>query len=133
MAAKDTPENEYKEKRVVYAPIPEDDIYRVLGGNYVVLDHGNGEYSYFAHMKTGSVRVKKGDWVEQKRQIGEIGFAGDAFIPHLHYMLIDNADVLKAESVPSYFHNFRRVLGSSSLEVDSGEIDSGDIVEPVSK
>ena len=48
---------------------------RVLGGNYVVLDHGNGEFSYFAHMSPGSVRVKKGEHVQQGQQIGEIGFA----------------------------------------------------------
>ncbi|NUS59577.1 MAG: M23 family metallopeptidase, partial [Lysobacter sp.] len=29
-------------------------------GNYVVIDHGNGEYSVFAHLKEGSVRVREG-------------------------------------------------------------------------
>jgi Peptidase family M23 len=129
----DVPENEYKGKTVVYAPIPSDDIRRELGGNYVIVDHGNGEFSYFAHMRPGSVRVKKGDHVRQGQQIGEIGFAGDAFIPHLHYMLIDQADILKAESLPSYFRNFRRVLGSSFVDVERGEVDSGDIVEPQPK
>jgi Peptidase family M23 len=129
-AVNDTPENDYKEKAVVYAPIPETDVQRLLGGNYVVIDHGNGEFSYFAHMRPGSVRVKKGDRVKQGEQIGEIGFAGDAFIPHLHYMLIDNPDILKAESFPSYFRDFRRMLGSTSINVHRGQIDSGDMVEP---
>ena len=84
-------------------------------------------------MRPGSVRVKKGDHVQQGQRIGEIGFAGDAFIPHLHYMLIDNPDVLKAESLPSYFRDFRRVLGSTVINVQRGQIDSGDIVEPGSK
>jgi len=132
-AVNDVPENEYKGKTVVYAPIPGDDVRRELGGNYVIVDHGNGEFSYFAHMRPGSVRVKKGDHVRQGQQIGEIGFAGDAFIPHLHYMLIDQADILKAESLPSYFRNFRRVLGSSFVDVERGEVDSGDIVEPQPK
>jgi hypothetical protein len=65
--------------------------------------------------------------------IGEIDFAGDAFIPHLHYMLVDDPDILKAESVPSYFRDFRRVLGSKSVNVERGQIDSGDIVEPASR
>jgi murein DD-endopeptidase MepM/ murein hydrolase activator NlpD len=95
-----------------------------------VLDHGNGEFSYFAHMRPGSVRVKKGDHVTQDQQIGEIGFAGDAFIPHLHYMLMDGPDILKAEGLPSYFRNFRRVLGSKLIDVQRGQIDSGDIIEP---
>ena len=132
-AVNDTPENDYKERSVVYASIPEDALNRLLGGNYVVLDHGNGEFSYFAHMRPGSVRVKKGDHVQQGQQIGEIGFAGDAFIPHLHYMLIDGPDILRAEGLPSYFRNFHRVLGSSLIEVQRDQIDSGDIVEPPRK
>ena len=99
----------------------------------MVLDHGNGEFSYFAHMRPGSLRVKKGDHVQQGQQIGEIGFAGDAFIPHLHYMLIDTPDILRAEGLPSYFRTFRRVLGTSLIEVQRGQIDSGDIVEPSGK
>jgi hypothetical protein len=129
-AVNDTPENDYKDKSVVYAPIPEDHLDRILGGNYVVVDHGNGEFSYFAHMKPGSVRVKKGDHVQQGQPIGQIGFAGDAFIPHLHYMLIDDPNILKAESLPSYFNHFQRILGSRAVEVVHGQIDSGDIVEP---
>ena len=132
-ATNDVPENEFKGKELVYADIPENEIYKRLSGNYVVLDHGNGEFSFFAHMKPGSVRVKAGDHVTQGQQIGEIGFAGDAFIPHLHYMLIDNADILKAESVPSYFQDFRRVLGSRFEDVSRGQVDSGDIIEPQKK
>ncbi len=128
-SANDVPENAYKDKEVTYADIPESEIYKNMGGNYVVLNHGNGEFSYFAHMKTGSVRVKAGDKVMAGQQIGELGFAGDAFIPHLHYMLMDGPDVLKAEGLPSYFQNFRRVLGSTSENVSQGQIDSGDIVE----
>jgi murein DD-endopeptidase MepM/ murein hydrolase activator NlpD len=129
-AINDTPENDYKDKRVIYTPIPDEEIQRSLGGNYVVIDHGNGEFSYFAPMRPGSVRVKQGDRVQQGQQIGEIGFAGDAFIPHLHYMLIDNPDILKAESLPSYFRDFHRVVGSTTIVVKHGQIDSGDIVEP---
>lgn len=132
-AVNDAPENDYKDKNVAYAPIPEEDIQRSLGGNFVILDHGNGEFSYFAHMRPGSVRVKKGDHVQQGQDIGEIGFAGDAFIPHLHYMLMDTSDILKAESLPSYFRDFRRVLGSTTMVVKHGQVDSGDIVEPANK
>lgn len=132
-AANDAPENDFRGKEVAYADIPESEIYKIMGGNYVVIDHGDGEFSYFGHMKTGSVRVKAGDKVSAGEQIGELGFAGDAFIPHLHYMLMDNADVLKAESLPSYFVNFRRILGSSSEDVAQGQVDSGDIVEPEKK
>ena len=48
-------------------------------------------------------------------------------------MLIDTPDILRAEGLPSYFRAFRRVLGSSQIEVQRGQIDSGDIVEPSRK
>ena len=115
---------------MVYAHPPGNDIYKASYGNFVVIDHGHGEFSFFAHMKTGSVRVKAGDHVVAGQQLGELGFAGDAFAPHLHYMLIDNADVLKAEGLPSYFRKFRRILGSSIEDISQGQIDSGDIIEP---
>jgi len=129
-AVNDVPENSYQYKKVIYADLPQTDKYKRSNGNFVVIDHGNGEYSHFDHMKPGSVRVKSGDQVKQGDQIGAIGFSGDAFIPHLHYMLTDNADPFHAEGLPSYFHNFRCILGSSTRDVDKGQIDSGDIVEP---
>jgi murein DD-endopeptidase MepM/ murein hydrolase activator NlpD len=36
---------------------------RALVGNYVVLDHGNGEFSLYAHLQPGSVRVRAGERV----------------------------------------------------------------------
>ena len=45
-------------------------------------------------------------------------------------MVIDGPDVLKAEGLPSYFQNFRRVLGSTFENVSQGQIDTGDIIEP---
>jgi hypothetical protein len=129
-ASNDVPDNRYEGKKVVYPDLPQTEKYKRSNGNFVVIDHGNGEYSHFDHMKSGSVRVKPGERVKQKDQIGEIGFSGDAFIPHLHYMLSDGADPFHAEGLPSYFHNFRRILGSTTCVVNKGQIDSGDIVEP---
>jgi murein DD-endopeptidase MepM/ murein hydrolase activator NlpD len=129
-AVNDVPENSYKGKEVTYPDVPATEIYKRFSGNFVVIDHGNGEYSHFDHMKLGSVRVKSGDRVKQGDQIGEIGFSGDAFMPHLHYMVTNNADVFRGEGLPSYFYNFRRILGSTAREVSKGQIDSGDIVEP---
>lgn len=71
--------------------------------------------------------------MQQGDEIGEIGFAGDAFIPHLHYMLMDTPDILKAEGLPSYFRDFRRVLGPTTIDVKRGQVDSGDIVEQGNK
>lgn len=48
--------------------------------------------------------------------------------PHLHYQLQSSATGA-AEGVPSYFKAFTRVRGSKRHAVESGQIDSGEIIE----
>ena len=127
-AANEVPENSYKDGQVVYPKIP-DSIDSTGLGNHIVIDHGNGEFSILLHMKPGSVRVKKGDQVKQGEQVGEIGFSGDTFLPHLDYTLTDGPDERTSRGLPSYFDDFERILGSKHLLVKHGQIDSGDLVE----
>jgi murein DD-endopeptidase MepM/ murein hydrolase activator NlpD len=131
-AANNIPENSYINGEVV-SPSNLDDIDPTGSGDHVTLDHGNGEFSMFNHMKPGSVRVKIGDHVPAGQQIGEIGFSGDTFLPHLHYMLVDNADFTRAQGLPSYFNNFERILGSKTLVVKHGQVDSGEIVRTLNR
>lgn len=131
-AANNIPENSYKDGQVVTPPVAEQ-LDPHGKGNFVTIDHGDGEFSMFNHMKPGSVHVRKGDRVRAGEQIGEIGFSGDTFLPHLHYMLIDGSDLNTSQGVPSYFDNFRRILGTKAVTVKHGQIDSGDIVEGLAK
>ncbi len=98
-------------------------------GNFVLIDHQDGEYSLLVHMKLGSVVVKPGDRVQMGQAVGRIGFAGDSIFPHLHYSLMDGPEVFKAWGLPAYFSHFRRILGASSIEVSKGPVNSGDFVE----
>jgi hypothetical protein len=102
----------------------------VLFGNYVILDHDNGEFSCFAHLKQGSIRVTKGQEILQGQMIGSIGASGSSLFPHLHYELRDGLGAKDVEGLPSYFYRFRRKLGSKSIEVQFGQIDTGEFVEP---
>jgi hypothetical protein len=121
------PENQYNGTEEVYGFSS----LAQLSGNFVTIDHGNGEFSTLLHMKTGSVTVKKGDRVRQGQLLGEVGFSGDALMPHLHYQLTNAPSEFAADGLPSYFHNFRRLLGAASVTLRSGQVDTGDIVEPV--
>jgi len=100
----------------------------VLFGNYIVIDHWNGEFSLYGHIKQDSAKVKVGETVKQNQIIAQIGASGSSKFPHLHYELQTGADT-KAEALPSYFRDFRRVLGAKIQAVKLGQIDSGDIVE----
>jgi hypothetical protein len=97
------------------------------GGNYVVIDHLNGEFSWFGHLKQGSVRVKRGQALKQGDILGLIGASGDSLFPHLHYELRTGPGITGVEGLPSYFGGFRRV-GSQTL-VARGQLDTGDVVE----
>ena len=54
-------------------------------GNLVVVDHGGGYLSYYAHLDTVSVSV--GQQVVQGQQVGLIGSTGDSTGAHLHLTL----------------------------------------------
>jgi len=96
----------------------------ILFGNYIVIDHQNGEFSLFAHLKKGSSQVKIGDMVKANQSIAAIGASGSANIPHLHYELRTNANHL-AEGLPSYFTGYTQM----GKKIKKGQIDSGDIIE----
>jgi hypothetical protein len=94
-------------------------------GNYVVIDHGNGEYSVFAHMQRGSVRVKVGDRVRAGETIGAMGMSGDAFLVHLHYQLQSGPKF--EEGLPAYFTNVRVRTGAGWSPQYTGPVDTGDV------
>jgi len=52
-------------------------------GNYVVIKHGHGYETLYAHMH--KTMVKKGQKVKRGEQIGTVGSTGRSTAPHLHY------------------------------------------------
>jgi Peptidase family M23 len=97
-------------------------------GNYIIVNHGDGEFALYGHIKHGSAKVKAGDLVRPGRQIAAIGASGSSLMPHLHFQLQTTADA-NGEGLPSYFNHFFRILGTRMLTVPSGQIDSGDLIQ----
>jgi murein DD-endopeptidase MepM/ murein hydrolase activator NlpD len=56
-------------------------------GNVVVIDHGDGLISKYAHNKTNL--VKKGDQVDTNTIIAHVGYTGKSTGPHLHLEISD--------------------------------------------
>ena len=54
-------------------------------GNYVKIKHDNGMYTFYAHLKYGSIAVKLNQKVVKGQVIGAMGNTGYSFGAHLHY------------------------------------------------
>jgi hypothetical protein len=99
----------------------------LMTGNHVVIDHGNGEFSALAHFRNGSVRVHKGQRVDQGDLLGEMGHSGmGSGLVHVHYELRTGPSESDAEGLPAQFIGFRRA-GENRLS--TGEIEAGWVVE----
>lgn len=61
--------------------------YKYDNGEFITIDHHNGFYSMYAHMITGSRRVKVGDNVTKGQVIGAMGRTGAATGVHLHFAI----------------------------------------------
>ena len=69
-------------------------------GNNVVIDHGYGYKTRYAHLHT--IKVKKGEKVKRGQEIGLLGNTGKSTAPHLHYEVIKNN---KTVNPINFFYN----------------------------
>lgn len=70
-------------------------------GNYVVISHGPGNTTLYAHMSSRS--VKEGDTVTQGQVIGVTGNTGISRGAHLHYEITENGSrVNPLDYLPNY-------------------------------
>ena len=66
-------------------------------GNYVIIDHGNGYQTLYAHMS--KIIAQKGQWVSQGTRIGLVGSTGYSTGPHLHFTVYKNGKMVNPLSV----------------------------------
>jgi murein DD-endopeptidase MepM/ murein hydrolase activator NlpD len=80
-----------------------------FGGNYVVVDIGEGRYAYYAHLqqRNEGVLVERGDRVRMGQVLGKLGNTGNTDAPHLHFMIIDGKSPLVSNALPFEIGSFR--------------------------
>ncbi|MCK5045709.1 MAG: M23 family metallopeptidase [Candidatus Heimdallarchaeota archaeon] len=83
----------------------------LISGNYAIIKHATNEYSFYAHIKNGTLKVKKGDNVSQGQVIGKLGNSGNSTGPHLHFHLMDKPSILTGRGLPCHFTNLKNFAG----------------------
>ena len=95
-------------------------------GNHVIIDHGNGEYSFMAHFKKGSVLPKQGQEVKAGEPIARTGNSGNTSEPHLHYHLQNTPTFgTGGKGLPA---QFRRYVSNGS-PIERGEPIKGERIQ----
>jgi len=77
------------------------------GGNHIVQDLGGGNFAFYAHLKTGGVKVQPGDQLTAGQVIGALGNSGNTDAPHLHFHIMNTPDPLRSDGLPFVFSSFQ--------------------------
>lgn len=67
-------------------------------GNTVIIDHGNGLWTLYGHIRNGGIKVKEGQSVKKGQKIAEVGSTGDSTGPHLHFEVRKNQTAVNPSS-----------------------------------
>lgn len=88
-------------------------------GNHVLLRAGD-LYAGFAHLLPGSVAVKAGQPIRAGEIIGRVGHTGNSTAPHLHFQLMDSADLMTARGIPCAFRAYDVLRDGEWVPVTNG-------------
>lgn len=90
-------------------------------GNYVVIDHGDGTFSLFAHFIPGSLRVRLGEMVGMGQPLGQVGNSGKTTMPHLHWQVMNAPLAHRARGVPVRYLSYSRNGDATTERPDKGD------------
>ncbi|MCS7023653.1 MAG: peptidoglycan DD-metalloendopeptidase family protein [Bryobacteraceae bacterium] len=99
--------------------------HRRIFGNYITIDHGDGEFSHYAHLRAGSFRVRTGEWVEQGQALALVGNSGYSFGAHVHVQVTRSFSI-SSQSVPFEFEEQMTQRASGSPLLSQNESPDGD-------
>lgn len=96
-------------------------------GNYVLIDHGGGEFTLMGHLRDGSVTVRRGQRVEQGEVVGAVGNSGASGGVHLHFERRSGPGLAGIRTLPPYFQGVtvagpERNGGAEPVAINSGDV-----------
>lgn len=96
-------------------------------GNSIIIKHIEGVYTQFSHLKAGSVKKKKGDFVSQGEMLALVGNSGRSPEPHLHFQ-VQTTPLLGSKTMPYPFAYYllkegdKKILKSYSVPSENDQI-----------
>jgi len=99
------------------------------GGNYVILDIGQGKYFYVGHLMKGNIPVETGQRVNKGDILGYIGNSGNTYFPHLH-IHVQNKPTAEPEGRITYPFRFQSITRKRLVlwrEIKDGALIRNDI------
>jgi hypothetical protein len=100
-----------------------------IDGNHVVIAHGDGLYSFYAHLQPGSVEVEEGDVVQAGDRLGLLGNSGGSGGPHLHFHLMSGPSPSGSDGFPYVFDSFR-LAGATDAKAFEAALLEGEVSLP---
>lgn len=97
---------------------------RNQAGNHVVIDFGNNEYGFLAHLRQDSIRVSNGDRIVAGQEIGLCGNSGNTSEPHLHFHIQTTPTLGRGDGLPAQFQNYQ----ANGVLIKRGEPARGETV-----
>ncbi len=91
-------------------------------GLHVVIDHGNGFRTLYAHLS--ELNVSRGKKVKRGDMIGSVGNTGKALLPHLHYEITYKGHSINpiyfffGELTPSKYYKMKKAAERSGISLD---------------
>lgn len=85
-------------------------------GNHVVIDLGNGNFAFYAHLIKDSVAVKVGDFVTRGQVIGLLGNTGNSIVPHLHFHMMSGPSTFGSDGIPYTIYEYDLIEQAESIE-----------------
>ena len=91
-------------------------------GESAIIDLGANVFAVYAHLKPGSVRVRRGERVTAGQLIAALGNSGNSTEPHLHFQLCDKPSGMSCAGIPPAFVDIELPLADGPRPLQSGDI-----------
>lgn len=85
-------------------------------GNYVIIQHSDGNFSLYGHLYEKSITVVAGDSVRQGQVIGKMGSSGNSTGTHLHFEIRQGANAYSSTVDPLDYISMENPRSASSSD-----------------